>query len=538
MRRGCRLKYTMMKNFGLIFLMIITTQTIVLGQWIPDNADSTYKNPVIFADYSDPDVIRAGNDYYLVASSFNCMPGIPVLHSKDLVNWEIIGHIYDRLPFGKYNKPVHGEGSWAPSIRFHDGRFFVYFCTPYEGLFMSSAEDPAGPWDPLTQVVKTELWEDPCPFWDDDGNAWLVHSKLCGTPLILHRMSDDGKTLLDNGTVIFNDPENFPTLEGPKFLKKDGYYYILAPSGGVPEGVQSVLRSHDITGPWETKNVLSQGETGINGPHQGGIIDTPQGDWWFIHFQDRGPFGRIVHLQPVTWRDGWPVMGTDPDGDYNGSPVLSNRKPIMNDSTGILIPATSDEFDTGMPGLQWQWQANPSDKWYEYLPEKGMLRLNAIRNVTNYGNPWYVPNLLLQKFPAPYFTAVTRISFYPGLEGDKAGLIVMGERFSYICLNNTENGVRISWFEGGHDLCGDIPAEEDGVSWGSKDAFLRVSVTEDAVCRFFYSGDGREYMPLGKPFTAEKGRWIGAKVGLFCINPNLTESPGYADADFMRINSE
>ncbi len=527
-----------MKHILQLCLLLVGASTMTQAQWIPDNGDGTYKNPVIYADYSDPDVIRVGDDFYMVASSFNCMPGIPVLHSEDLVNWTIIGHVYDRLPFERYNKPVHGEGSWAPSIRYHNSRFYVYFCTPSEGLFMTTAENPAGPWEPLTHVVSTELWEDPCPFWDDDGTAWLVHSKLCGTPLILHRMSDDGKTLLDNGTVIFDDPVNYPTLEGPKFLKKDGFYYILAPAGGVEQGWQAALRSTRITGPYEAKVVMAQGKTGINGPHQGGITDTPAGSWWFVHFQAMEAYGRIIRLEPVTWRDNWPVMGTVPDSGYTGTPVTSFEKPVLSDTLGYTVPQTTDHFDDGLPGLQWQWQANPSDTWYEPLSETGMLRLNAVSNITNEGNPWYAPNLLLQKFPAPAFTAVTRVKFYPGMEGDKAGLIVMGERHACICFTNTSEGLRISRFENGHDQCGEVPAETDGVTTTAREIFLRVRVGENATCTFAYSEDGTAWKTLGGPFTATPGRWIGAKVGIFYINPNIQESPGYADFDFFQVETE
>ncbi len=525
-----------MKYLFLFILTALIPVTVSFAQWIPDNADGSYKNPVIFADYSDPDVVRVGDDFYMVASSFNCMPGIPVLHSTDLVNWSIIGHVYNSLPFEKYNKPVHGEGSWAPSIRYHNGKFFVFFCTPQEGLFMTTAENPAGPWEPLTHVVDAQLWEDPCPIWDEDGTAWLVHSKLCGTPLILHRMSDDGKKLLDNGLEIFNDPVNFPTLEGPKFLKKDGFFYILAPAGGVEEGWQTALRSRNISGPYESMIVMNQGKTAINGPHQGGLVDAADGSWWFLHFQDRGAYGRIVHLQPVNWVDGWPVMGTAPDSGYSGTPVEGYRKPVQSNLPGYIIPQTSDEFEDGNPGLQWQWQANSSDSWYEPLPEKGHLRLFAIRNITDYGNPWYAPNLLLQKFPAPAFTATTSLSFFPGLDGEKAGLIILGEKFAYICLYRTEGELRVSWFENGHKTCGDLPVEGEGTSTNTNSVTLRVNVDQNAVCRFSFSTDGEEYHSLGSAFQAVKGRWIGAKVGLFCINPNMENSPGYADFDYFRIS--
>jgi beta-xylosidase len=327
---------------------------------VPDLKNGNYKNPVIFADYSDPDVIRVNNDFYMVSSSFNCMPGIPVLHSPDLVNWQIINHVYDSLPLEKYNKPVHGQGSWAPSIRFYNGLFYVYFCTPHDGLFMATAKDPAEKWD-LHFVEEVELWEDPCPFWDDDGNAYLVRSKLRADILYLHRMSPDGKKILDNGKVIYHDIKRQPVIEGPKLYKMGGYYYIFAPAGGVQTGWQSVLRAKNIYGPYEERVVLHQGNTDINGPHQGGLVELKSGEWRFIHFQDRGVYGRVVHMQPVQWRDGWPIIGKDINEDGIGEPVNEDKKPDVGRVYPVINPQTNDEFDHNRLGLQWQWQANPKE---------------------------------------------------------------------------------------------------------------------------------------------------------------------------------
>ncbi len=256
------------RKIPVLFIILACFSLTAAQIWQPDLGNGRYKNPVLFADYSDPDVIRVDDDFYMVASSFNCMPGIPVLHSKDLVNWRIIGHVYPQLPLEKYDKPAHGQGSWAPSIRYHHGIFYVYFCTPHDGLFLAQAKDPTGPWE-LHHIVEVELWEDPCPFWDDDGQAYLVRGKLRADILYLHRMSPDGKKLLENGTIIFQDTLAQPTIEGPKFMKKDGYYYILAPAGGVSGGWQTVLRSKNIYGPYEAKIVLHQGSTNVNGPASG-----------------------------------------------------------------------------------------------------------------------------------------------------------------------------------------------------------------------------------------------------------------------------
>ena len=504
------------------------------GVWNPDLGDGNYQNPVLFADYSDPDVIRLGNDYYMVASSFNCMPGIPVLHSRDLVNWTIIGHVYERLPFEKYDKPVHGEGCWAPSIRYHEGQFYVYFCTPHEGLFMAETTDPAGSWN-LHYVASVEMWEDPCPLWDDDGNAYLVRSKLCGQPMIVHRMSRDGKTLLDNGTVVFDDADTQPVLEGPKFLKKDGWYYIIAPAGGVPGGWQTVLRSKNVYGPYEARIVLHRGDTEVNGPHQGGLVDTQTGEWWFIHFQDRQAYGRIVHLQPARWEGGWPLIGVDQNNDGIGEPVMNHRKPDIPFPVEVCIPQTSDEFESSQIGLQWQWHANFRSEWFSLTERPGNLRLFAVQNLSQRGNFWFVPNLLLQKFPAPAFKVSTRIEFHPDSEGDLSGLCIMGETWSALVVEKKEDTIRVGQCTGSFNQCNDLTKIEELHIIDTNNVIMRVNVNNDASCSFSYSLDGLNYQTIGTIFHAKKGRWIGAKVGLFCLNPNMMPSHGFADFDWFRI---
>jgi beta-xylosidase len=520
-------------SFVVLLLMFLINAN---GQvWQPDQGDGTYKNPIIFADYSDPDVVGVGKDFYMVASSFTCMPGIPVLHSQDLVNWEIIGHVYDRLPLEKYNKPQHGEGSWAPSIRYHGGRFYVYFCTPKDGLFMASSEDPAGKWQ-LHHVVKASQWEDPCPVWDDDGSAYLVHSKLRGCKLFLHKLSPDGKKILDNGTLIFEDEKNQPTIEGPKFLKKDDTYYIIAPAGGVPTGWQTVLRSKNIYGPYEQKVVLERGSTEINGPHQGGLVELESGEWWFVHFQDRGAYGRIVHLQPVIWKEGWPLMGVDQDDNGIGEPVMKYAKPNVGKAYPVKVPQTTDAFEGENLGLQWQWQANPGEAWYELIAGKGVLRLHAVNNPTEDGNLWYSPNILLQKFPAREFTATTKMRFSPGETGEKAGLTIMGRSYAYLALIKKSTEVRLVYCEGSNAGGGGNAQEIEGTPWRGDDVYLQVKISNGAVCHFSYSVDNETFTPIGRDFEATAGVWIGAKVGIFHVNPNLNPLAfGHSEFEWFKV---
>lgn len=501
--------------------------------WVPDLGTGKYKNPIIHADYSDPDVVRVSDDFYMVSSSFNCMPGIPVLHSRDLVNWRIVNHVYDSLPIGKYSKPAHGEGSWAPSIRYYNNRYFVYFCTPHDGLFMATTKNPLEKWE-LNQIEKVELWEDPCPFWDDDGSAYLVRSKLCGGEIYLHRMSKDGRKLLDNGTMIYKD-DNQPVIEGPKLYKLRGYYYIFAPAGGVSHGWQTVLRSKNIYGPYEAKIVMHQGNTEINGPHQGGLVDSPSGEWWFVHFQDKNSYGRVVHLQPVKWINDWPLIGTDIKNDGIGEPVSEYTLPVPGMSPNIVVPATSDEFIGSELGLQWQWHANYKDYWFDMKPKNGVIRLFAIKNITKDGSLWFTPNLLLQKIPAPSFTLTTKIDFHGELSGEKSGLAVMGTSWYYVGLVKTDTSLRIGMFEGEYLQCDENTVELESAELNTTSCFLRLNVNEFEIGQFSYSIDNEKFSSIGPGFQLKGGKWIGAKVGIFCINPNMAGSKGYSDFDWFRF---
>ncbi len=288
-----------------------------------DQGDGTYRNPVLDADYSDPDLIRVGGDFYLVASDFHFV-GMQVLHSTDLVNWSIIGQVFDRLSMNpRYDRmTAYSQGTWAPSLRFHDGEFYVYCCTPHDGLYMWHATDPAGPWSKAVTVKAVDGWEDPCPFWDDDGNAWLVHGRYGAGPLILHRMSPDGTRLLDEGVEIYRGP----VAEGPKLFRRHGWYYISLPEGGVGEGGQSILRARSVLGPYERRIALPNGS-----PHQGGLVELDNGEAWFIGFKSSGALGRVCFLEPVRWGDDdWPVFGDQGSrwtGGGNRTPGLRARCP-------------------------------------------------------------------------------------------------------------------------------------------------------------------------------------------------------------------
>lgn len=486
-----------------------------------------YHNPIISSDYSDPDVIRVGPDYWMVASSFTSMPGIPVLHSRNLVDWEIAGYVYDRLPLTQFDRPNHGEGSWAPAIRYHEGKYYVYFCTPTEGLFVATATDPRGEWT-LTQMVDAAKWEDPCPFWDEDGQAYLVRSKHRGGPAILHRMSPDGTRLLDDGVTVYCDTVANPVLEGMKMMKRDGWYYIFAPAGGVSTGWQTVLRSRDIYGPYEVRRVLAQGSSPINGPHQGAMVDTPDGkEWWFIHFQSKGALGRIIHLQPAGWNaDGWPEMG------LGGEPVLSYRRPDTGPDTQEISMQRSDEFADSAQGLQWQWQANPLDEWFSLTSDPGWLRLNAVNVPTEKGNLYYAPSLYLQKLPGESFTATTLVERRFTDPLTRAGLVMMGKAYSYIAV--TADSVMVVTGRGDTRFAVELKTEA-AARIGDGPVWLRAELLPDFMCQYSYSLDGKNFVKLGAPCQVTAGVWVGAKTGLFCVTPSVVPTDSYALFDYFRI---
>jgi beta-xylosidase len=515
------------------------SQSAKKGPWVPDRGDGTYKNPVLYADYSDPDVIRVGDDFYLTASSFNSVPGLPILHSRDLVNWRIIGHALQRLPPADvFARPQHGNGVWAPSIRFHNSYFYIYYGDPDFGIYMVKARDPAGPWSDPLLVKAAKGWIDTCPFWDDDGQAYLVHAwanSRSGIKSILtiNRMSPDGTRLLDEGKMVFDGRAHHPTIEGPKLYKRNGYYYIFAPAGGVATGWQTVLRSRQIFGPYEDKIVMDRGHTEINGPHQGGWVELKSGESWFLHFQDRGPVGRVVHLQPLSWKNDWPVIGVDADGDGKGEPVLTYRKPRIGHEYPTVVPATSDEFKEKLLGLQWQWHANPEEDWYSLSARSGWLRLFAISRPAD-ENLWLVSNLFLQKLPAPAFTITTRVDASQLREGERAGLLMMGRDYSYIGVRRLSDRLqifRVTCVEAAKQTV----EREDGSTPAPTDTlFLRVTVRKEKLSRFSFSFDGKSFQELGDEFVAREGVWIGAKVGLFVVGPNIT-TRGHADFEWFRV---
>ena len=523
--------------------------------WSPDNGDGTYTNPVINADYSDPDVCvgASGEDYYLTASSFQCVPGLPILHSKDLVNWEIINYALGNLYEGDeellkhFSTPQHGAGVWAPSIRYHDGWYYIYWGDPDFGVYMVKTQDPAAKWEKPLCVIKGKGYIDTTPLWDDDGRCYLVNgwansrSKFASV-LTVREMSPDGTKAIGQPVIVFdgNGTEN-RTCEGPKFYKRDGWYWIMCPAGGVTTGFQLAMRSKSPFGPYEHKIVLAQGKTAINGPHQGGWIHTKTGEDWFLHFQDKGAYGRVVHLNPVDWSSGWPIMGK------NGEPVTTYKKPTTNSQYPINNPVESDEFNNTMIGKQWQWHANYDEK-FGVPTAFGTFRIYTYKLSQGWKNFWEVSNLLLQKTPSDTFTVTTKLRMTSKADGQFGGLIMMGLDYSALVVRRIGLSFELVQMtchaaDKGNAQTENLiaklkPTAVDKTDYKPgihEDIYLRLSV-KDCKVRFFWSQDGKRYSSCGDEFQMKEGKWIGAKFGYIAAETDPKCDRGWVDADWIRVS--
>ena len=491
--------------------------------WIADLGDGRYRNPVLHADYSDPDAIRVGARFYMTASSFSNVPGLPLLESEDLVNWTLVGHaLPELLPRAAFAQPQYGKGVWAPCLRYHDGRYYIFYPDPDYGIYVIDAEHFRGPWSAPRLLLAGRGLIDPAPLWDDDGQAYLLHawaySRAGRNNLVTLRRMDAGATRIldDHGRDIINgaDYPGYHTVEGPKAYKANGYYYVFAPAGGVEQGWQAVFRSRSLLGPYEAREVMAQGDTPINGPHQGAWVDAPDGSNWFLHFQDKGAYGRVIHLQPMQWRDGWPLIGQPGRQPGVGEPVITHAKPVQGKPSAA--PPTSDDFRAPQLGVQWQWGANPQPGWYSLSARPGALRLYT-QALAEGEIVRASPAILTQKAPASRFLVTTRVKLEQPSEGDRAGLIINSMQYAWIGLRRKDDQNELVW-----TICGPFGPrcqEQSTVVLPQAPAelTLRAHMNEGAFVNFSYSVDGQTFKPAGSPFPVTRGTWVGAQVGLFSV---------------------
>lgn len=537
--------------------------------WCPDLGNGTFQNPILYADYSDPDVCRVGDTFYMTASSFNYIPGLPILVSKDLVNWELKNYaIKERIPYAQYDSPAHAKGIWAPSIRYHNGEFFIFVGMPDEGIFVLKTKDPLGDWSEPHLLLPGKGYIDPCPIWNEDGTAYVVHGyakSRIGFKSILgvFQMTSDGMHCIGDDTFIYDGTKTNPTIEGPKVYKRNGYFYIFAPAGGVKTGWQTVLRSKNLYGPYEEKIVMHQGSSDINGPHQGGLVDTPSGEEWFLHFQDAGVYGRITHMQPVVWKNDWPIIGKDVEGIDCGEPQHTYPKPIgVPTDVNPTFLAASDNFSSSELGLQWQWLANSKPEFYSLTERPGALRLYSLflpqapAGTTEPVPPaqsfpilWNCANVLTQKLVCPAFTADFSLDISNLQEGTQAGILMIGGDYSSLAFRKEADGMKLVYFESENKKAeavikdtntNDVKIEKTLFSTlvdnAITTAILRIVFGYDKVCQMYYQLEGEnEFTKIPFSSIPKDHTWVGAKIGIFSTSVNTQKAVGYVDVTDVTV---
>lgn len=494
------------------------------GAW-GDQGDGAYRNPILPGDYSDIDAIRVGDNFLAISSTFQFSPGIIVLHSQDLVNWSILGHVVtDLRQIGpNLNWDVmdrYGRGIWAPAIRFHAGRYWIYFCTPDEGLFMTTATDPAGPWEPLHQIFTWAGWDDCCPFWDDDGQGYLVAAHFADAYKIhLFRLETDGRALVPgSGRIIHQSAGS----EASKLFKHNGIYYHFFSEVRDEGRVPMMARSHSIYGPYEDQQLMHVDKVVTKEPNQGGLIELPDGAWYFLTHQGTGDWeGRATCLLPVTWVDGWPMIGVI-GADGIGNMVWSGTKPI--DGFPISAPQTSDDFDDPVLAPKWEWNYQPRAAKWSLSERPGWLRLHAFRPLRR-GDFRSAGNTLNQRSMRTSSNVVTlKIDISEMMDGVQAGLCHFS--YAYSLFGVVQNGsVRTLYYHAeDHTLRG--PQIVSPTIW------LQSRWGFDGKSQYAYSVDGIQFNDFGAHYQLQWGAYRGDRIGIYCFNDNGEH--GSVDIDWLR----
>jgi beta-xylosidase len=487
-----------------------------------DNLNGTFSNPLIQGDYPDPDIIRVGDDFYLVSSSFTCAPGIPVCHSTDLINWRVIGHAYARLSetnpaYSMVDGAVaYRGGSWAPFIRYNAGKFYIGFCTPAEGFFMCIAERPEGPYEVIP--FGTELY-DPSMLFDDDGRVYMCHG---ANGIVITELTPDARGIKGEAVDIFQTPFGTP-LEGSHIYKRGAWYYICLTCRGY-NGIQTALRSRHIHGPYESRVITADDMNyGGAGLHQGGFVEMANGETWFFLFQDRDYLGRAPVLLPVRWEDDWPLLG-DP-ANYGKVPVTS-RKPALPPGP-LSLPEGGDEFDAPTLHLRWHWNHNPDDTRWSLSERPGWLRLKA--NAA----PAFLQarNTLMQKIIGPTTRADTRLDFSALRPGAVAGLAVVNIPYAFIGVALGDDARRVIVVHDGQEMAS-APVPEN--AW---EIHFRADIDAAGEAHFSFGFDGANFQPLGPGFVLQftVKTFLGNRFGLFCYTTASSPAEGHADFDYLHL---
>lgn len=501
-------------------ILLFSVPGVKAQKWHSDNGDGTYTNPVIPADFPDPDVIRVGDTYYMVTTTMFIFPGVTVLKSHDLVNWEYCSNAVPRFDFNPAynldggNRYAHGQ--WATSLKYHNGKFYLLFITLDEGGFVCSTKNPEGPWK-IRHLPKG--FYDPGLFFDDNGKIYVAHGY---SKIYMTELNQDFAPISKDSLIYTGDIRK--GLEGTHVYKINGYYYLYGTYGG-RDGIQVALRSKNIYGPYRQKVVIRDTTPGVNfGIHQGALIQTQTGQWWTMLFVDSGPFGRFPSLQPVKWVDGWPMVGVD------GKAVVTYQKPDVGKQYPVTQLPTSDEFNEPQLGMQWGWNHNPDSTKWSLTKRPGYLRLATAKVVTSLPE---ARNTLTQRIFAHYnqsvpTTGTTQMDVTHLKDGDIAGLAIFQNPYAYIAVT-LENGVKKIIMVNNGKTVASAPMKGDTI-------YLRtIASNQTAKATFEYSFDNHNFKPLGNELTMQFSLKIftGNKFCLF--NYATKEFGGYVDFNWFRM---
>lgn len=486
-----------------------------------------YENPVFISGFPHPDVVRSGEDFYMVTSSAEYVPSVPVYHSKNLLDWELINYVLPKIPFERFNGITRGDGAGAPALRCNDGIFYCLVSFPEEGIFVAETTDPYGKWSLLRPLLVGKGFKSPCPLWAN-GKCYVVFSfdkKLSGVNSRLAVFETDAglKTQAGKYAYVFDGSDNCPQTDNPKFYVRDDMFYIFASAGG-KSGWQVALRSEKIYGPYRSKVIMTRGDTEVNGPFGGVMVDLDGGGQAFLHAQNMGAYGSAIHLEPVEWKDGWPVCGKTSDGDLPAYPVRFAESPVRGAAGCTTGP--DDDFDGDRLSLKWQTPANPQEGWY--LFRRG-LRLNCVNSGA--GALGGAPQIISQKAPYLNFAVNCKCKLNLKNDGDEVGFTVFGEEYSYICVVRSEGRnyleIRKGSAEGGDDetLCRSQPYDDGHVTF-------RISAKYEEPCRLAvkYTFGGSAFT---RKFYASPCRGGGVRLGIYARSS--APSDGYATFGFFRV---
>jgi beta-xylosidase len=515
------MKNTLRVGFCFLGLSLLPLADLPAQKMQSDNGDGTYTNPVIYSDYPDPDVIRVDSTYYMVSTTMFIFPGVTILKSYDLVNWEYCANAVQRMDFSRcYNLDGcnrYSHGQWATSLKYKDGKYYLLFITLDEGGFLCTATKPEGPWK-IRKLPRG--FYDPGLFFDDDGKIYVAHgyNTIYVTELDTNFMAKSNDVLVYTGDIR-------PGLEGTHVYKINGYYYLYCTYGG-GDGFQVALRSRNIYGPYEQKIVIRDNGNLGTGIHQGALIQTQTGEWWSVIFQDGGALGRFPTLQPVTWIDDWPMLGV------NGKGVVTYKKPNVGKEYPIKILPTSDEFDGTMLGMQWGWNHNPDSTKWSLAQNPGYLRLSTVKVVSNLRN---ARNTLTQRIFAYYSrtiatTATVRMNVDNMLDGDVAGLAVFQDPYAFIGIKRTNGQKYVIMVNNGKSI--------DSAAVNSSTVYLRAYAHYGTSrASFAYSLDNQSFTKLGNELSMRFNLSIftGNKFCLF--NYATISTGGFVDFDWFRTGA-